>query len=134
MTEWAYHIPADYPCAIDCPICGKRWEANGIGPTRWKRFTRALQLLPSSKLFDTAGRVHDLCYLVGPMMPVVVKMYGKEWIVTNKEDADRCFLDLMLMAADDSTFWPKWMMRRAAYRDYEAVVVAGDKSWSHTHE
>jgi len=132
--EWAYHIPADYPRAIDCPICGKNWEANGVGPTRLKGLTRFLQWLPSGELFDTAARVHDLCYLVGPMMPIVVHMYGKEWLVITKDDADTCFLDLMLMAANDSTLWPKWLMRRLAYAHYEAVVVGGSKSWEHTHE
>jgi hypothetical protein len=97
-----------------CPICGKAFEKNGIGPKNGGEFTRFLHSLPSSHIFYTAANIHDIFYHYN--------LNDKD-----RKKADDIFLSRMLEESEKQGGKLAWWYKLQAYRNYWSVRAFGSK-------
>ena len=127
----------DVGLSVVCPVCNRYFRPNGTGPASVPLFTRILQMMPSEDyLGGFPPYVHDLAYLLCPEgWTIVVHLDNTFVTITNREQADKVYLRLMLrqvMMKTEPGLRRKYM-RGLAYRNYKAVCVGGSSSYKHKH-
>ena len=99
----------------ECPVCGRVFRANGIGPSDIPELTSVLNALPTSSVLRYGANWHDWLYHIG------------------KTEADRKAADELMYAKNK---WKigvcvKWYSRpfyhAANYRNYWFVRTFGAK-------
>lgn len=128
---------ADQTHKVVCPACKPphRIRCNGTGPQNKPILTKLLQLLPSEQYIGGfAPWCHDLAYsLCAVGWALTVEYLGVIRTAIDKDSADLLYLDLML--AQVNRLAPpalRPIMRLNARRNYSAVHLAGDSSYSHS--
>jgi len=121
---------------VVCPACSSphKIRCNGTGPQNKPILTKLLQLLPSEHYIGGfAPFCHDLAYsLCAVGWALTVEYLGVIRTAVDKDSADLLYLDLM--TAQVNRLAPpalRPIMRLNARRNYEAVHLAGDSSYSH---
>ena len=103
----------------NCPLCGKHFSPNGIGPSDIPQLASALDGLPSSHILRYGANYHDFCY-----------HFGSLWGTRKQAD------DLMLDKNRERIAYLKlgWIKSSFYYsmnlRNYWAVRLFGGKFWN----
>jgi hypothetical protein len=101
-----------------CPICGKYFRPNGVGPSDIPELTTVLDNLPSSILLRYGSNFHDWAYHLGPA-------WG------TREDADfLMYAKNEAIITEKGNWWNRWLYRIANKRNYMAVREFGWKFWN----
>ena len=101
-----------------CPVCGKIYKPNGVGPSDLPELTTFLNELPSSSLLRYGAAFHDWAYHLGPAWGSRINadllMYSKnEFIIKEK-----------------GKWWNRWFYNWANKRNYIAVREFGEPFWN----
>ncbi len=121
--------------SIMCPVCGKDYTPNGVGPQSNKGLSFTLQTIffLTTKKFKLAAKAHDITYLIVPYAPVLYKDGNFEFLCKTRKDCDDLFLILMLNEARKSYPWMKSYYRKGAHVFYDFVREHGRSSFKHVH-
>jgi len=100
-----------------CPICGKYFQPNGIGPMSIPKISTMLDKLPSSHLLRYGANFHDWYFHL-----------GENW--GTQEEADNMMFDLNeIKIREKCKWWNAWYYRVMNKRNYYFVREFGHNFW-----
>lgn len=100
-----------------CPVCGKEYVPNGVGPDSIPELTTVLDNLPSSHLLRYGANWHDWFFHL-----------GDKW--GTQEDADRIMYELNEKQISlKCSWWNAWYYRIMNKRNYVFVRKFGHNFW-----
>lgn len=101
-----------------CPVCGKYFQPNGVGPMSIPMISTALDKLPSSHLLRYGANFHDWLYHL-----------GTAW--GSRLQADDMMFNLNeLRIRQKARWWNAWYYRAMNRRNYVFVREFGDQFWN----
>ncbi len=102
-----------------CPICGKFFKPNGVGPMDSKTLTTILNKIPSSSILRYGANYHDWAYHIG-------KRFG------SRRKADMLMYQMNKIKIDKECNWlTAWYYHAANKRNYIFVRRFGESAYDH---
>ena len=121
-----------------CPLCDKEFTCTKCGPTNNKWLTRTISLLPSSRLFKFACRIHDILYNIVPLTGVKIKNtpmgFDIEIAKGSRVVCDTTFRQLMDVVVSGMKWYCRPLYRKVASIYHRSVIKGGRGSFCHDHK